>query len=60
MSSDMGKRDKPIFDRILNPQYRYDKIFCDLMDKGWTPGEAADLATEQVKEPLTWYSPPEE
>jgi hypothetical protein len=50
----MGQRDQHLFEKILDPAYRYDKIYCDLLDQGLTPGEAAEKAAVMVQEPMTW------
>lgn len=48
----MGQRDRHIFEKLLSPPYRYDKIFCDLLDQGMDPSEAAEQAAELIKEPI--------
>lgn len=40
------------FRNMLGEEYRYDKIFCNLLDQGMSVDEAAAKAKELVKEPI--------
>lgn len=41
-----------MFRSILEGEHRYDTIFCQLVDQGLDPAEAAEKAKELVKEPV--------
>jgi hypothetical protein len=40
------------FRSMLSGEHRYDKIFCQLVDGGMDPAEAAEKAKVLVKEPV--------
>lgn len=51
----MDKRFPPSMIRMqkkLGHEYRYDKAFCQLLDQGIDPGDAAPLADEKARQPI--------